>query len=297
MPTHPAPLSSLRVGDIVLTWLPDGIHHVRPLEQYDHGSQPLWDQNPQVIDDEGWLVMSIGGLLVQTAGRRVLIDLGFGPHAVPDIAPLTGGEHHGDMYGGEMLGSLHRAGLRPDDINAVLISHMHPDHLGWTAAGRDDGDGAPTPVFPNAEFYLGAGEWEYWRHGPEANTPKAPGQAQMRVIADRLHLMADGAGPVPGVTAMGTPGHTPGHMSFVISSGTERAIVLGDAIHCPVEIGTPQLDFVFDVDPTLARQTKEAIARELEKPDTHLVGGHFPRAVFGRLLPGEGRRYVELYES
>jgi len=292
MPAHAAPLSSLQVGDVTLTWLPDGIHHVRPLEQYDNGSQRLWDENPQVIDDEGWLVMSIGGLLVRSAGRCALIDLGFGPRAVDDIGPLTGGRHHGDMYGGELLTSLRRAGLEPEDIDAVLISHMHPDHLGWVVTERT---GVAAPVFPNARFHLGAQEWKYWNSGPEAHTPKAPAKIQMQVIADRLHLMPDGDGPVPGVTAMGTPGHTPGHMSFVVSGGSERAIVLGDAIHCPVEIGAPQLDFVFDVDPGAARRAREAIARELEKPDTHLVGGHFPQAVFGRLLRGEGRRYVQLY--
>jgi len=196
------------------------------------------------------------------------------------------------MYGGELLTSLRRAGLEPEDIDAVLISHMHPDHLGWVVTERT---GVAAPVFPNARFHLGAREWEYWNSGPEAHTHKAPAEVQMQVIADRLHLMPDGDGPVPGVTAMGTPGHTPGHMSFVVSGGSERAIVLGDAIHCPVEIGAPQLDFVFDVDPGAARRAKEAIARELEKPDTHLVGGHFPEAVFGRLLRGEGRRYVQLY--
>jgi glyoxylase-like metal-dependent hydrolase (beta-lactamase superfamily II) len=292
MPARAAPLSSLQVGQVGLTWLPDGIHHVRPLEQYDNGSPALWAESPHVIDDDGWLVMSIGGLLVRSVGRCVLIDLGFGPRAVHDIAPLTGGQHHGDMYGGELLASLRQAGLSPADIDAVVISHMHPDHLGWVATERD---GEPVPVFPSAQFHLGAREWEYWQHGPEANTPKAPAKTQMQVIGDRLCLMSDGDSPVPGVTAMETPGHTPGHMSFVVSSGTERAIVLGDAIHCPVEIGAPQLDFVFDVDPRAARQAKETILRELEKPETHLVGGHFPQAVFGRLILGEGRHYVKLY--
>ena len=294
MPATAAPLSSLPVGDVELTWLPDGIHHVRPLEQYTGGSAALWDDNPHVIDDQGWLVMSIGGLLVRSGGRCVLIDLGFGPHAVSDIGSLTGGEHHGDMYGGELLNSLRRAGLGPGDIDAVVISHMHPDHLGWVATTAE---GSHRPVFPRAEFYVGAREWEYWASGPEANTPKAPSPAQLAVIAERLHVMSDGTVPAPNITAMTTPGHTPGHMSFVVSSGAERAIVLGDAIHCPVEVGAPQLDFVFDVDPAVARTTKEAISRELEKPGTHLVGGHFPDAVFGRLLRGEGRRYVQPYPA
>jgi glyoxylase-like metal-dependent hydrolase (beta-lactamase superfamily II) len=98
--------------------------------------------------------------------------------------------------------------------------------------------------------------------------------------------MADLETPVPGITAVATPGHTPGHLSFVVSSGTARAVILGDMIHCPVEIGQSELDFVFDVDPKLNRETKARIERELAQPDTVTVGPHFPNLVFGRVLPG-----------
>jgi glyoxylase-like metal-dependent hydrolase (beta-lactamase superfamily II) len=98
--------------------------------------------------------------------------------------------------------------------------------------------------------------------------------------------MADLQTPVPGITAVATPGHTPGHISFVVSSGTARAIILGDMIHCPVEIGESELDFVFDVDPKLSRETKARIERELARPDTVMVGPHFPNLVFGRVLQG-----------
>ena len=71
-----------------------------------------------------------------------------------------------------------------------------------------------------------------------------------------------------------------------MSSGTARAVILGDMIHCPVEIGQSELDFVFDVDPKLNRETKARMERELAQPDTVTVGPHFPNLVFGRVLPG-----------
>src|SRR5262245_11926192 len=92
-----APIHSLEVGEIQLTWIPDGIHHVRALEQYRGGSPELWRLHSQYIDADDWLVMSIGALLVRTRDQNVLIDLGFGPRSVPDIGGLSGGGHQGDI--------------------------------------------------------------------------------------------------------------------------------------------------------------------------------------------------------
>ena len=289
MTAVPAPLSSVRIGDISLTYLPDGIHHVRPLAQYDGADEAFWASRGHVLDAGGWLVMSIGSLLVSSGDSHALIDLGYGPYSV-DISDLTGGTHEGDLIGGDLLRSLAAAGLTPADIDAVLFTHLHPDHVGWV-----DSDDEPT--FPNASYFVGAGEWDYWLNGPEARTPRAPTPVQQVQIAKRLSLMADLETPVPGITAVATPGHTPGHISFVVSSGTARAVVLGDMIHCPVEIGQSELDFVFDVDPKLNRETKARIERELARPDTVTVGPHFPNLVFGRVLPGSAPLRIDFPPS
>jgi glyoxylase-like metal-dependent hydrolase (beta-lactamase superfamily II) len=273
-----APLSTMAIGDIRLTYLPDGIHHVRPLAQYSGSDDAFWARRGHVLDDDGWLVMSIGSLLIQNGETNALVDLGFGPHSV-DITELTYGAHEGDLIGGELIRSLFAVGLRPEDIDIVLFSHLHPDHVGWV----DDND---EPTFANATCYVSSTEWDYWLNGPESGTPRAPSPTQQAAIATRLTLLSDLANPLKGVTAVATPGHTPGHVSFVVSSGTDRAVILGDMIHCPVEIGESEIDFVFDVDPVLARETKARIERELARPDTVTVGPHFPNLIFGRVLPG-----------
>jgi glyoxylase-like metal-dependent hydrolase (beta-lactamase superfamily II) len=273
-----APLSYTSVGNIRLTYLPDGIHHVRPLAQYSGTDDAFWARRGHVLDDDGWLVMSIGSLLIQNGESNTLIDLAFGPHTV-DITELTNGEHEGDLIGGELVASLRAVGLTPDDIGNVLFTHLHPDHVGWAA---DEGE----PMFPNATYHVGSVEWDYWLNGPEAGTPRAPTPTQQAVIAERLNLLEHDQTPVRGLTAVATPGHTPGHVSFVVSSGRQRAVILGDMIHCPVELGESEMDFVFDVDPVLNRQTKRRIEHELEQPDTVAVGAHFPNLVFGRVLPG-----------
>jgi glyoxylase-like metal-dependent hydrolase (beta-lactamase superfamily II) len=273
-----APLSYTDIGNARLTYLPDGIHHVRPLAQYSGSDEAFWSPRGHVLDDDGWLVMSIGSLLIQNGESNTLVDLGFGPHSV-DITELTRGEHEGDLIGGELIASLKAVGLTAADVDNVLFTHLHPDHVGWV---NDDDQ----PTFPNATYYVGAVEWDYWLRGPEADTPRAPTPAQQAAIAQRLTLLDHDQTPVPGITAVSTPGHTPGHISFVVSSGAQRAVILGDMIHCPVEIGESEIDFVFDVDPVLAQQTKRRIEHELERPDTVTVGGHFPNLVFGRVLPG-----------
>jgi hypothetical protein len=122
-----APLSSVQIGDISITYLPDGIHHVRPLAQYDGADEAFWASRGHVLDEDGWLVMSIGSLLVRNGDSKMLIDLGFGPASV-DIWDLTNGEHQGDLVGGDLLQSLAAVNLAPADIDAVLFTHLHPDH-------------------------------------------------------------------------------------------------------------------------------------------------------------------------
>lgn len=280
MSVRAASMCSTTVGEVRLTWLPDGVHHIRPLAQYG-GSTPEHFAPHDVVDENGFLVMSLGSLLVESGGRRMLVDLAFGPGHV-DLGAVVGDGFEGDLVGGSLLVSLAAVGLTPADIDAVAYSHLHPDHVGWVCDGHGEA------VFGNATHYVAEGEWDWWVNGEGAEVPLAPDEATRAVMSERLELVGDGFAPVPGVQFMSTPGHTPGHCSFVVSSGDERAVILGDAIHCPVEISSPELDFVFDVDLEVARRTKERIIRELDDPRTLAAGGHFPDFVFGRLVQADG---------
>jgi glyoxylase-like metal-dependent hydrolase (beta-lactamase superfamily II) len=284
MSARAASICSTTVGEVSLTWLPDGVHHVRPLAQYGGSTAEHFDIHPEVVDENGFLVMSLGSLLVESGDEKMLVDLAFGPAHV-DLGAVVGGGFEGDLVGGSLLVSLAAVGLTPADIDGVLYSHLHPDHVGWVC---DDARGEA--VFPNATHYVAQAEWDYWFEGPGAEVPLAPSEVKRSVMGERLELVDDGHTPVAGVQFMSTPGHTPGHCSFVVSSGDQRAVILGDAIHCPVEISALELDFVFDVDVDLARRTKERIIRELEAPDTIAAGGHFPDLIFGRLVQADGTK-------
>ena len=94
----------------------------------------------------------------------------------------------------------------------------------------------------------------------------------------------------PGLDVQGAPGHTPGSTIMVVSSGDERAMLLGDAVHCPIELIEDDWEAVFDIDPKLARQTRTALARELEGSDVPVAAAHFPGLQFGLLLAADVRR-------
>jgi glyoxylase-like metal-dependent hydrolase (beta-lactamase superfamily II) len=124
--------------------------------------------------------------------------------------------------------------------------------------------------------------------GPDPDTVQAP-------LEHRIESVADGQAIAPGVNVIASPGHTPGHVLVVISSGAERAIILSDVIHCPLQLDEAELGWVSDVDDGLARRTRERIAAELEaSSQTTAAGGHLSHSVFGRVVPAAGKRWVSI---
>jgi glyoxylase-like metal-dependent hydrolase (beta-lactamase superfamily II) len=132
-------------------------------------------------------------------------------------------------------------------------------------------------------------EWEFWSTRPGAG---GPSEQDVGALAARVELLDSESTILPGITAVPTPGHTPGHCSFLVSSGEQRAVVLGDAIHCPLQISHPEWAFAQDANPDAARRARERLLQELDAPDTVVVGAHFPDAVFGRVLAGVVPRRV-----
>jgi glyoxylase-like metal-dependent hydrolase (beta-lactamase superfamily II) len=270
---QPVGVSSLVVGDIRLTMIPDGYHRSDPIATFVGSTRQDWDAHRHLLDDNGRLVMTMGALLAELAdGQRVLIDLGFGARTV--ILAELGLE----FWGGRLLTSLASVGLEPADIDAVLYSHLHLDHVGWTT-NRDNG----ALTFDRARHVMFRSEWDHWitRTGTGG-----PTEQDVEALAGRVELLDGESEIVPGIHIVATPGHTPGHCSFLVSSGVQRAVVLGDAIHCPIQISHPEWAFAQDVNPDAARRSREQLLRELDAPDTVIVGPHFPDAVFGRVLAG-----------
>jgi glyoxylase-like metal-dependent hydrolase (beta-lactamase superfamily II) len=235
-----------------------------------------WLDYGQFLDADGLLEHGLGGFLVRSGGHTVLIDAGVGPEQIGPYGP-----HDRVIAGGELPSRLHDLGVDPAEITDVVLTHLHPDHYGWATA-----DGAT--LFPNATFRCHAADWDHFVGEPgDALSGFA---AKLVALRERLETW-DADGPLlPGIDTHHAPGHTPGSTVLVLSSGSARAVLLGDAVHCPVELVDAEWASLGDVDPALARRTREALAREFEDTGVPLAGAHFPGMRFGRLLLGEGRR-------
>jgi glyoxylase-like metal-dependent hydrolase (beta-lactamase superfamily II) len=260
----------MNIGDLVVEPIFDGVMKA-PATAFKGTTDEQWTPHRRFLDPEGRLEFSLGGFLVRApAGRLILIDAGIGPRSGSMMGGLA------PFQGGQLLNNLAGQKVRPSDISDVIFTHLHFDHVGWASQ-----EGAV--VFPKATYRCDARDWEYFRANERVQPILAP-------VEQRLTAW-DGSGPLcPGIDAMSAPGHTPGSTILVLSSGTSRGLLLGDVVHCPVELLDDEWAGLGDVDPELARRTRNAPAKEIEGTDTPIAAAHFPGMVFGRLLSANGRR-------
>jgi glyoxylase-like metal-dependent hydrolase (beta-lactamase superfamily II) len=268
----------MQVGDIAVSPMSDGTFIARPGYFGDGVSA---DGHGDLFDRHGEAWLPIGCFLVRSGDRLVLVDAGMGPDRTPE---RDGDQSH--LVGGQLPVGLRAAGVGTHDITDVVCTHMHRDHVGWLF------DLDSRPVFRHATIWFGAGDWEHFIEGHNASVEDHIRQG-FRLHADdgRLRPMDRDTGLAPGVTAIMTPGHTPGHVCVVISSGRQRALLLGDAVTCPVQLDEPTWHSIGDVDPDLADRTRQRLWRELEGDDVTGAGAHFPELRFGRVLTGSGKRW------
>ena len=254
----------MKVGALEIVPILDG-NAVLPISDPFIGMPPeAWRGHEQFLNSDGDLELAIGGFLIRSGERVVLVDCGCGLIS-------------GVFQGGEFINNLARHGVTPADVTDVVFTHLHFDHVGWaTQKGRI--------VFENATYRCDLRDWEHFV-GPDPGATR-----KLSPLTDRMEFW-ERSGPVlPGFDTLTAPGHTPGSTIIVVSSGTERAMLIGDVAHCPVELTVDEWNGMGDVDPKLAQRTRNALARELEGVDTPIAAAHFPGMQFGRLLVGEGRR-------
>ena len=221
--------------------------------------------------------------LYQDGANTVLFDVGSGPDFMPTAGVITD--------------SLNAMGLSPEDVTHVVFTHAHPDHI-WGLL--DDFD---EPLFLNATYMMGRTEWDYWWNPETVNTIGEARAAfavgakrRMEAIEDAVVLFNDGEEVLPGIAALSTPGHTPGHMSFEVRQGSEAALVIGDAIgNHHVAFKKPTWASGSDQDAATAAGTRKMLLDRLTSENMSLIGFHLPNGGIGRAeADGDSYRYVGL---
>ena len=264
----------MRVGDLEIVPVHDGTGREPARESLSRpGVDDPWACHQDLLADNGDLVLPLGGFLLRTADRTVLVDAGAGR--------IDNAKYHG----GGFLDGLLAEGVTPDDITDVVFTHLHFDHVGWaTQQGRI--------VFPNATYRAHSADLHHFLTGPDAN----PGAVRkLAPLAGRWEPFHTDTAVAPGLFARHTPGHTPGSTVYVVDGGGERAVLLGDVVHSVVELTEPDWEAVFDVDPAAAKAVRARLADELADSGDPVVGAHFPELRFGRLVTVAGaRRFVAI---
>ncbi|WP_083445013.1 MBL fold metallo-hydrolase [Pseudorhodobacter aquimaris] len=216
--------------------------------------------------------------LYQDGTRNVLFDVGAGPDFMPSA--------------GKLEAALAAAGLSHDDITHVVFTHAHPDHLWGLLDDFDD------PKFANAEYLMGRAEFDYWM---DPNTVHTIGDARasfavgaarrLEVIADQLQFFADGEEPLAGITARLTPGHTPGHMAFILGG---KVLVTGDAIsNDHLAFLRPDAASPSDQDPDLAAATRVSLLDQITADQLVIAGFHLPGGLGHATRDGDSYTYIE----
>ena len=196
---------------------------------------------------------------------------------------------------GKIVDALEAVDVAPEDVTHVIFTHAHPDHI-WGLL--DDFD---EPLFYEASYMMGRAEWDYWWN---PNTVDEIGEARaafavgakrrMEAIEDTVQLIDDGQEVLPGIAAILTPGHTPGHMAFEVREGNAAALIVGDAIgNHHVAFRKPAWKSGSDQDQETAALTRKMLFDRLTSEDMSLIGFHLPDGGMGRAVKdGDGYRFV-----
>jgi glyoxylase-like metal-dependent hydrolase (beta-lactamase superfamily II) len=267
-----------QVGNVELIGLQDTWALMPPDEFFVDLPSDAWERYPSEVSDGGRLLLNMGTWLIASEGKTILVDTGVGPRPVD--FPIQSEP--------AMPAVMAEAGVSPEDVDVVVFTHLHFDHTGWNAVERD---GVATPLFPNARHVVQQVEWDFWMKTEKRKTAANYPHVLEPVEAAGLFDFVEGEHVVTSeVVTLPTPGHTPGHVSFVVGSGDERAYVIGDAAHQPVQVAEPSWYIGADVHPQTAIASREMLWGRIEREGALIVSGHFPYPGLGHAVTEDGRR-------
>jgi glyoxylase-like metal-dependent hydrolase (beta-lactamase superfamily II) len=240
------------------------------------------------IDAEHRMKLSLNCMVVRSGEDVLLVDTGIGNK-------LEGAARQRSFPGenGLLLEGLASLGLVPGDVTAVANTHLHADHCGWNTIR--DAAGVLRPTFPNARYFIQAGEYETAMHPNERTRGTYFAENFEPLMASgQLELVEGEAELIDGARFWALPGHTADHASIALSSGGETAIYTGDLVHHAVQVERPAWIAAFDVLPLQSLESKKKLAERALRENALLICVHNPFPGTGRLTESNGRRkFVE----
>lgn len=270
---------AIRIGAVAVSpilesilWCPStfympGVEDIGPLVE----TVNEWAEVTQA--DDGWLATYVRGYVVRADGQIGLVDAGVGPEN--DFEPLP--EFRVDLF--PFVERLAEVDVEPDQIDWVVSTHMHPDHVGWYA--RRDGE-SWVPTFQNARYlYVGA-EWD---RTSARGTPTAKARTSTVWDAGLVEVVTPTTEITPSVRLEPSHGHTPGHVYVHVASGGEQALIIGDVIHHKLQLAVPEEPDGTDRSaPEQALATRAALYARCVDSDVLVIGGHFEPPAVGHLI-------------
>lgn len=270
---------SFSVGSIECQIVPDGVVTYDPADLA--ASVPMAEITAAVsaeLNDKGEMAVPYNCLLIRSGGRLALIDAGLGAEAASQWGEPAG----------HLLDSLAASGVSADDVDLVIVSHAHLDHIG----GLTLMDGAErVPVFARACHYFSAAEWNFWTgegldHVPGELADGARTHLPPLRAAGLVATVDEHTEVLPGVWLSPTPGHTAGHMVVALTSDNEGALYLGDAVLDEANFAHPDWVSVYEWDPGMAVAARRALLDEAIDENRLLIAFHLPARGFAERAAG-----------
>jgi glyoxylase-like metal-dependent hydrolase (beta-lactamase superfamily II) len=217
-----------------------------------------------VCSKSGRLILPVQGFLLKTPSHNILVDSCVGNHKNNPDDP----DWH-QRQDGRFMAALTAAGVDVGDIDYVLCTHLHTDHIGWNTRLQD---GRWVPTFPNARYLMPSADEEVLRmrgsnpYGESVLPVVEAGQAE---LVQAGHMLGDS------VELVASPGHTPGHVSVLVKSGNREALITGDALHSSAQCWHPEWHFKYDADPVQAAFSRRQLLEQCSQTGCVVLGSHF----------------------
>lgn len=271
-----------RVGDLVIMQALELIMPFPALQFFPDTTEQDWEPHkhwlkPDALDDHGNILLPMQSFIVRTSHHTILIDSCVGNHKDRPTRPLWHMKTD-DTY----MSALAAHGLAPEDIDYVMCTHLHTDHIGWNTK-RVDGRWVPT--FPNARYVFTKKEFEAWDTGHEKFSRQPYEDSVLPVVeAGQADLVTNDFALDDEVWLESTPGHTPDHVAIRLASNGNQAVMSGDLIHSPIQCQYPEWEPWPDWDVERAKKTRRSFLEQCCGTETLVCPVHFPLPSMGHIV-------------